>query len=82
MTQMNYAKHATSDNGRDIQLAVHKIAETWMRRGFCANCVVRQIIIGASAVAQDARNWSAGDVHEVVEHAFDPDTNHIQHPQH
>jgi hypothetical protein len=71
-------QHVTSDNGRDIQLAVHEIAQTWIQRGFCPECVVRQIIIGVSGVAQDAGQWPADAVHEVVDHAYDLDGNRRQ----
>jgi hypothetical protein len=80
---MSEPKHVTSDDRRDIQLSVHHIAETWIGRGFCPECVVRQIVMGAGAVAQDAVNWPASAVHEVVDHAFDTiDTKHIRHGQH
>jgi hypothetical protein len=75
-------EHVTSDDGRDIQLAVHEIAKNWVRRGFCPTCIARQIVLGASAVAQDAANWPADAVHETVDDAFSADTNHIQHREH
>ena len=70
---MRQPEHVTSEDGRSIQLSVHEIAQTWIGRGFCPECIVRQIVIGASAVAQDARNWSADAVHEIVEDAFSDD---------
>jgi hypothetical protein len=79
---MDRPKHVTSDDTRDIQLSVHEIAQTWLRRGFCPDCVVRQIIIGASCVAQDASKWQADAVHEVVDLSFADDANHIRHGQH
>ena len=54
------AEHITADNGRDIQMAVHQIAAEWLRRGLCPDCVVRQILIGASCVAQDAQELASG----------------------
>ena len=79
---MPHPEHVTADDGRSIQLSVHEIAQTWIKRGFCPECVVRQIIIGASAVAQDARSWPAEAVHEAVEDAFSADASHIWHGQH
>ena len=79
---MRNPEHVTPDDGRSIQLSVHEIAQAWIRRGFCPECIVRQVIIGASAVAQDARSWPAEAVHEVVEDAFSPDANHVRHGQH
>jgi hypothetical protein len=81
MTDQNI-KHVTTDNRRDIQLAVHEIAQTWMSRGFCRSCVARQIIIGASCVAQDAMRWPVEAVHEVVDEAYSDDANHIRHGEH
>ena len=79
---MRHTEHVTSEDGRTIQLSVHEIAQTWIERGFCASCIIRQIIIGASAVAQDARNWSADAVHEIVEGAFSADANHVRYGEH
>ena len=79
---MSQPEHVTSDDGRDIQLAVHEIAQTWIGRGYCPDCVARQIIIGASCVAQDARHWPADDVHGIVDEAYSADANHIRHGQH
>jgi len=79
---MQHAQHATSDNIREIQFSVHEIAKTWIARGLCADCVVRQIIVGASSVAQDARNWPADAVHEAVDDAYSVDANHIRHGRH
>ncbi len=75
-------QHTTPDNTRDIQLSVHEIARTWLRRGLCPDCIIRQIIIGASVVAQDTRNWPADAVHEAVDDAFSADMSHIMHDQH
>lgn len=79
---MREPEHVTSENSRDIQLAVHEIAQSWINRGFCPDCVIRQVVIGASCVAQDARKWPAEAVHETVDDAFSADANHIQHNQH
>jgi hypothetical protein len=77
---MKEPTHVSSDDGRTIQMSIHEIAQSWMRRGFCMDCVVRQIIIGASVVAQDARRWPAREVHAVVDDAFDTtSTKHIRH---
>ena len=79
---MSEPEHVTSANGREIQLAIHEIAQTWIGRGFCSECIVRQIILGASCVAQDARNWSADAVHEIVDAAYSADVKHTWHDRH
>jgi hypothetical protein len=75
-------KHVSADNGRDIQLAVHEIAQSWIQRGFCRDCVIRQIVTAAVCVAQDANKWPADAVHEAVDDAYSPGVNHIWHGQH
>jgi hypothetical protein len=76
---MNEPRHIESDDARDIQHAIHDIAQKWIARGFCSECVVSQIIMGASVVAQDAVSWPATAVHEVVDDAFDTtDTKHVR----
>jgi hypothetical protein len=50
-------KRVESNHASDIQDAIHAIADEWEHKGFCVDCVVRQIIAGASAVAQGAAEW-------------------------
>jgi hypothetical protein len=82
MTTTTRPRHVTPDHGRDLQLAVHQIAKSWIARGFCPACVVRELLTGAVCAAQDACQWSYGAVHDVVEGAYAEGAAHIWHGEH
>jgi hypothetical protein len=75
-------KHVTDDDVRDIQFAVHAIAQEWLRRGYCPGCLVREIVHGTTAIAQDVLRAPAEAVHEMVEEAYSTEAHHHMHGRH
>jgi len=53
--------HVDEDVAFSIQKEVHAIADKWMARGHCPNCVVINILIGAGVVARDTTEWTEVD---------------------
>jgi hypothetical protein len=70
-----------SDTARELQVAVLKIADKWAERGFCPSCIVYQMILATTSLAQDGE-WSADDVKRLVDSAYSPGAKHISHHEH